>query len=100
MRPGNYESQQLNVSFSAADIFAVSNIPDWRFQWDLWPQDILLRRKMDRGTWSALYTSILSNEIAVFDKDGPVPKEKIEDFFKQGKDKLVFHAAKNIHPWQ
>ncbi len=36
-----------------------------------------------------LCTGILSNEISVFYDKGPVPKEKIQDFFQQGKEKLV-----------
>ncbi len=84
----------LNVSFSTADIFTVSKHP--RLEVPVDPachRDILLRRNIGSSTLSDLYTGILSNEITVFDKNGPVPKEKVEDFFKQGKDKLVLHAA-------
>ncbi len=62
-----------------------------------WHRDILLRRNMGSSTWIDLYTGILSNEITVFDKNGPVPKKKVEDFFKQGKDKLFLHTAGSKH---
>jgi hypothetical protein len=87
-------SQLLNVSFSAADIFTVSKHPRLEAPVEpAWHRDILLRRNMGSSTWSDLYAGILCNKITVFDKNGPVPKEKVEDFFKQGKDKLVLHAA-------
>ncbi len=43
--------------------------------------------------WMDLYSGILSNEVFVFDSKGPVPKDKIEGFFHQGKGKMTLHAA-------
>ncbi len=78
------------MSFSAADIFTVSKHP--RLEAPVEPA-WHLRRNMGSSTWSDLYAGILSKEITVFDKNGPLPKKKVEDFFKQGKDKLVLYAA-------
>jgi hypothetical protein len=51
---------------------------------------------MGSSTCSDLYAGILSKEITVFDKNGPGPKEKVEDFFKQGKDKQVLHEDQRL----
>jgi hypothetical protein len=62
-------------------------------QWDIWPRDVPIRRNMSSSGWLDLYTGILSNEILIFDEKGPVPKDKIEGFFQQGKGKMTLHAA-------
>jgi len=48
---------------------------------------------MSSSNWTDFYNGILSNEVMIFDSKGPVPKEKIEEFFSQGKNKLVLHAS-------
>ncbi len=86
-------SEVLNVNFPLSAVFSVADMPDWRIQWDIWPRDIPIRRNMSSSNWADLYSGILSNEIFVFDDKGPVPKDKIEGFFQQGKGKLTLHAA-------
>ena len=86
-------SKIYNVDVPLSAIFSVADMPDWSLQWDVWPRDIILRRNMCSSTWADLLTGINSNEITVFDKKGPVPKDKIQDFFQQGKNKITLHAA-------
>jgi len=86
-------SEVLTVNFPLSALFAVADLPDWKIQWDIWPRDIPIRRNMCSSGWIDLYSGILSNEVFVFDDKGPVPKDKIETFFQQGKGKMTLHAA-------
>jgi hypothetical protein len=86
-------SEVLHIDFPISMLFTVTDLPNWRAQWDIWPRDVPIRRNMSSSGWLDLYTGILSNEILIFDEKGPVPKDKIEDFFQQGKGKMVLHAA-------
>jgi hypothetical protein len=86
-------SEVLNLNFPLSALFSVADLPDWKVQWDIWPRDIPIRRNMSSSNWADLYSGILSNEIFVFDDKGPVPKDKIEGFFQQGKGKLTLHTA-------
>ncbi len=74
-------SEVLNVNFPFIAL------PDWRAPWDIWPRDIPIRRNM-----FDFYRGILSNEIFIFDSKRPVPKDKIEEFYQQGKGKMTLHA--------
>jgi hypothetical protein len=86
-------SEVLTVNFPLSALFTVADLPDWRIQWDIWPRDVPIRRNMSSSGWMDLYSGILSNEVFVFDDKGPVPKDKIETFFQQGKGKMTLHAA-------
>ena len=86
-------SLMLKVSVPIGAIFIAADQPAWTLSWDLWPRDIIMRRNMASSAWVDVLTAIQANEIEVTDDKGPIPKEKIEAFFKQGKDKLVLHAA-------
>jgi hypothetical protein len=86
-------SEVLNVNFPFSALFSTANLPDWKAQWDIWPRDIPIRRNMSSSTWFDFYSGILSNEILIFDSKGPVPKDKIEEFFQQGKGKMSLHAS-------
>ena len=86
-------SEILHVNVPISSIFCVADMPDWKLQWDIWPRDITFRRNMCSSTWADIKDGIDSNEIAVFDSKGAVPKDKIQGFFQQGKDKLVLSAA-------
>jgi len=86
-------SKLLSVNFPFGSLFSTVDVPDWRAQFDIWPRDIIIRRNMSSSNWTDFYNGILSNEVMIFDSKGPVPKEKIEEFFSQGKNKLVLHAS-------
>jgi len=86
-------SSMLKVEVPLNAIFCTADLPPWSLRWDIWPRDVTLRRNMCTSAWVDAYTAILANEIEVVDKKGEIPKEKVESFFKQGKDKLVLHAA-------
>jgi hypothetical protein len=73
-------------------VFNTENLPDWRAQWDIWPRDIPIRRNMSSSAWFDFYSGILFKEIFIFDSKGPVLKDKIEEFFQQGKRKMTQHA--------
>jgi hypothetical protein len=86
-------SEVLHVDFPISALFTVADLPNWKVQWEVWPRDVPIRRNMCSSGWHDLYAGILSKEILIFDEKGPVPKDKIESFFQQGKGKMVLHAA-------
>jgi hypothetical protein len=83
----------LHVDFPISALFTVADLHNWRVQWDTWPRDIPIRRNMSSTGWLDIYTGVLSNEIFIFDEKSPVPKDKIEGFFHQGKGNMTLHAA-------
>jgi hypothetical protein len=87
-------SEVLNVNFRFSSLFILRTCPTGGPNGtSAWPRDIPIRRNMSSSGWFDLYNGILSNEVFIFDEKGPVPKDKIEEFFRQGKGKMILHAT-------
>jgi len=74
-------SSALEVDFHLPDIYpAASALPRWRFSYQVFPRDVVIRRNMTSSDWIDFSNLLAANEFMVTDPQGePVQLQVIQE---------------------
>ena len=80
-------SEILSVDFNVGDVVPSDRIRDWRFKFQIWPRDILLRRNMVSSSWLDVVTIAAGRDAEIFDQHGAqIPQNEFLEILGGGEN--------------